>query len=113
MGISVVEDQGILLVACSAKVEALAAGKDGAIVGAVDTGDGVDDIDYSAQTHSVYVGAAKSANLTIAALDPSGALAVNATVPTEEGARNGVVAANGAVYLAASKAGELVVVTPK
>jgi DNA-binding beta-propeller fold protein YncE len=113
-GLRLVEAQGILLVACSAKVEALAAGKDGAIVGAVDTGDGVDDFDYSAQTHSVYVGAARSGNLTIASLDPAtGALAVKATVPTEEGARNGVVAANGAVYLAASKAGELVVVSPK
>jgi hypothetical protein len=35
-----------------------------------------------------------------------------ATVPTAEGARNGVVSADGRVYLANSKAGELIVVAP-
>jgi hypothetical protein len=87
-------------------------GKDGAIVGSVDTGDGVDDLDYSPTTHMLYVGAARAGTLTIAAVDPKGALSVSAVVPTADGARNGVVDGSGKVYLSHAKGSEIVVAAP-
>jgi hypothetical protein len=106
---------GLLFVACSAVVEVLDAGHDGAVLSKVDTGDGVDDIYYSSATHILYVGAAKAAKLTIVRTDEKGKLSVIAHVPTREGARNGVLDKNGNLYLAHSaiaKFSELLVVSP-
>ena len=103
---------GLLFVACSAKVETMDVQHDGALVGSADTGDGVDDFDFAAATHRLYVGAAKAATLSVIDVDAKGALKVAAVVPTRAGARNGVVDAAGKVYLSHSKAGELVVVAP-
>jgi hypothetical protein len=111
-GLRLAEKEGFLLVACSTKTEALDVGHDGAIVGSVDTGDGADDLDYVPASHLVYVGAAKDARLTIAALDAKGALGAVAVVPTKPGARNPAAAADGSVYLPNSQGGELVVVSP-
>ena len=87
----------------------------GAVLSSVDTGEGVDDFDYSPATHLLYVGAARAGRLTVARVDAAGKLAVTAQTPTREGARNGVVAKDGTVYLAhssASKLNDLVVVSP-
>ena len=111
-GLRLVEAEGILLVACTARLESLDLAHDGALLGSLDTGDGVDDFDYSAPDHRVYVGAAKAAKLTIAVLDPKGGLSQVTSVPTKEGARNGVVTHDGRVYLAHSKGSQLVIVTP-
>jgi hypothetical protein len=112
-GLRLAEAEGFLLVACTTRTETLDAGHDGAILGSVDTGDGVDDLDYVPATHTVYIGAAKDARLTVAALDAKGALSSLVVVPTKQGARNPAVAADGSVYLANSQAGELVVVSPE
>jgi len=82
-------------------------------LGSLDTGDGVDDFDYAASDHRVYVGAAKAEKLTVAVLDPKGGLSLLASVPTKDGARNGVVTTDGRVYLSHSRGSELVVVTPQ
>jgi len=111
-GLRLAEAEGLLLVACSTRVEALDVAHDGEVRGSADTGDGVDDLDYSSAAHAVYVGAAKAATLTVATLDAKGTLTVSAVVPTKEGARNGVVTADGKIYLAHSKGSELVVASP-
>src|SRR6202521_1706312 len=105
---------GHLFVACSTLAEVLDVGHDGAILSMVDTGDGVDDIDYAPATHMLYVGAAKAAKLTIAHADQSGHLISVAQVPTQAGARNAVVTKDGTVYLAHAgvKLSALVVVSP-
>ncbi len=95
--------EALLFVApCTAKVEALDAAHDGAVVGTAATGAGVDDFDYSPAQHALYVGAAKDANLyTVVQVASNGALATAATVTaTQPGARNGVVDLAGRVYLA-------------
>jgi DNA-binding beta-propeller fold protein YncE len=112
-GLRMAEAEGFLIVACTNKIETLDAGHDGAILGSVDTGAGVDDLDYTPANHMVYVGAAKDAKLTIASLDAKGALASVVVVPTKQGARNPAAAADGSVYLANSQGGELVVVSPE
>lgn len=98
-GIKLDEKDGYLLVACSTKTEVLDAGHAGAVLSSVDTGDGVDDLDYVPSTHMVYIGAAKAAELTVAHLDAAGKLTVKEKVATHAGARNGVVAKNGTVFL--------------
>jgi DNA-binding beta-propeller fold protein YncE len=114
-GLKLDDKAGLLFVACSARAEVLDAGHDGRVLSSVDTGDGVDDIDYAPAARRLYVGAARAGQLTIAEVDPHGKLTVVAQVPTRPGARNGVVASDGTVYLAHSgmaKLNELVVVPP-
>jgi len=114
-GISVDPDTGFLFVACSTRAEVLDAARTGKQLSSIDTGDGVDDLNYSATTHTLYVGAAKDAKLTVARVDAGGKLSVVAQVPTHEGARNGVVTQDGVVYLAHSQLGQLaglIVVSP-
>jgi DNA-binding beta-propeller fold protein YncE len=114
-GLSVDQDAGYLFVACSTRAEVLNAGHNGEKLSSIDTGDGVDDLNYSPATHTLYVGAAKDARLTVARVDATGKLSQVAVVPTHEGARNGVVTKNGTLYLAHSQLGKLaglVVVSP-
>ncbi|HKC23134.1 MAG TPA: PQQ-binding-like beta-propeller repeat protein, partial [Thermoanaerobaculia bacterium] len=54
-GLRVDAEAGQLFVACSARLEVLDAAHDGAVLSSIDTGDGVDDIDYSPATHLLYV----------------------------------------------------------
>jgi len=115
-GLRVDSSAGQLFVACSARVEVLDAAHGGEVLSSVDTGDGVDDIDYAPATHLLYVGAARAGTLTVARVSPQGKLAVEATVPTHAGARNPAVTDKGVVYLAHSSLGgltDLVVVTPR
>ncbi len=114
-GLRVDETTGHLYVACTAQLKVLDAAGDGAVLSSIDTGKGVDDVDYVPASHLVYVGAARDAKLTIARDDAAGHLTVVATVPTAAGARNPAVAKNGAVYLAHGggvASSDLVVVTP-
>lgn len=106
-GISVDEKAGFLFVACSTQVEVLDAAHNGEKLSSIATGDGVDDLNYSPATHTLYVGAAKDARLTVAGVDSAGKLSLIAQVPTHEGARNGVVTKDGTVYLAHSQLGQL------
>jgi DNA-binding beta-propeller fold protein YncE len=111
-GLRLADAEGILLVACTGKLVSLDVAHDGAAVGSLDVGEGIDDFDYSPADHRVYVGAAKAARLTVAALDAHGGLTQIASVPTKEGARNGVVSRDGHVYLANSRDSEVVIVGP-
>jgi DNA-binding beta-propeller fold protein YncE len=114
-GLRVDAAAGHLFVACSTRAEVLDVAHDGAVLSSIDTGDGVDDIDYSPATHLLYVGAAKAGQLTIARDDSHGKLSVVATVATHAGARNPAVTDKGVVYLAHSALGglsDLVVVQP-
>ena len=114
-GISVDQDTGFLFVACSTRAEVLDAGHDGKQLSSIDTGDGVDDLNFSPTTQTLYVGAPKDAKLTVAHVDAAGKLSIVAQVPTHEGARNGVVTQDGVIYLAHSQLGQLaglIVVSP-
>ena len=106
---------GHLFIGCDAAAEVMNVGGDGAVLSKVDTGDGVDDINYAPTTHLLYVGAARAAKLTIARADDAGKLTVVTQVATQNGARNGVVTKDGTVFLAHGggvKLPALVVVSP-
>lgn len=114
-GLSVDQNAGFLFVACSTQTEVLDVGHNGEKLSSINTGDGVDDLNYSPATRTLYVGAAKDARLTVARVDAAGKLSLIAQVPTHEGARNGVVTKDGTVYLAHSQLGQLaglIVVSP-
>ncbi len=114
-GLALDEPAGHLFIGCDALAEVMNVGGDGAVLSKVDTGDGVDDINYSPATHLLYVGAARAAKLTIARADTSGKLTTVAQVPTQNGARNCVVTKDGTVYLAHGggvRLSALVVVSP-
>jgi DNA-binding beta-propeller fold protein YncE len=115
-GLRLDEKRGHLFVACSTRSEVLDVAHDGKVLSSGDTGDGVDDIDYSSATHELFVGAGKTGELTIFNVDAHGKLSVAAKVPTKAGARNPAVAKDGTVYLAHSgreKLSDLVVVSPR
>ena len=111
-GLRIDEPSGQLFVACTTKIETLDVAKDGAILGSLDTGEGVDDFDYVPGSRTLYVAAAKAGTLTVASVAANGALTSLAVVPTQQGARNGVADARGTVYLARGKSGELLAMSP-
>src|SRR5437762_14032480 len=85
---------------CDGAAEVMIVGGDGAVLSKGETGDGVDDIHYEAAAHLLYIGAARAAKVTIARADSAGKLTTVAQVPTQNGARNGVVTKDGTIYLA-------------
>jgi DNA-binding beta-propeller fold protein YncE len=101
-----------LVVACPDHVKLMDAGHDGKVLAKVDTGAGVDNIDYVPARHEVYVGAARAATLTVAKVGDDGTLTTVATQPTAEGARNGVATDDGVVYLTLSPAGSVLIMAP-
>ena len=113
-GIRLDEKAGFLFIGCSTRALVMDVAHDGKVLSSIDTGDGVDDIDYSPSTHTLYVGAARAAKLTIAKVGKDGTLTLIEQVPTHAGARNGVVTKNGTVYLAHSGTdlSDLIVVSP-
>jgi len=112
-GLRLAEADGLLFVACSEKAESLDVAHDGAVVGTIDTGDGVDDLDYVEATRTLYVAAARAGTLTIAAVDVRGSLSLADKVTTKQGGRNGVVDARGTIYVADGPTSELLVVAPR
>jgi DNA-binding beta-propeller fold protein YncE len=101
-----------LFVACSSRAEVMDTAHGGKVLSSIDTGDGVDDIDYSPATRLLYVGAARAGQLTVAKVDTSGKLSAEARVPTAKGARNPAVTDKGTVYLTHSSGSGLIVATP-
>ncbi len=101
-----------LFVACSDHVVLLDAGHQGKQLSRIDTGAGVDNIDYVPKRHELYVAAARAARLTVARLGERGTLATLAVVPTAKGARNAVATDEGVAYVADSPEGTLLVVGP-
>ncbi len=101
-----------LYVACTDKAVTLDLAKDGAVRGQIETGGGVDNIDYDAVRRLLYVASGKTATLTIARAGDDGALSRVATALTAQGARVVVLDGAGKAYVADSAGGRLLVVAP-
>ncbi len=108
-GLAVDSGRQFVFVACTSSVQILDAGHEGAPLGKLETGAGVDNIDYLESTHTLVVAAARAARLTVARIDDNGQPSIVATGSTVEGARNAVVDANGNVYLAEPMGARLLV----
>lgn len=111
-GLAIDTARNLLVVACTDHVSVLDAGKDGQILSSVDTGAGVDNIDYVPSRQELYAAAGRAATLTVARLDDQGKLTPVASVATAPGARNAVATDEGVAYLTDSPEGKLLVVAP-
>lgn len=110
-GLVIAPDGKFLFVACTDKVESFRLGAKPELLSSADTGAGVDSFDYAAGT--LYVGAARAGQLTIIDVDAGGHLKSSTQVTTAQGARNGVLAGDGTLYLAHSQGSELLAVSKK
>jgi DNA-binding beta-propeller fold protein YncE len=112
-GLALDAERNFLLVACTNKVAVLDAGHDGRPLSSLDTGDGVDGVDYVASRHEVHAAAGRAAKFTLARLDAQGGLTAIATLATAPGARNAVATEDGTAYLTDSQEGKVLVVVQK
>ncbi len=99
-GIAADSARRFVFVACTDHIVVLDAAHDGATLGKLDTGAGVDNIDWQDARQLLYVAAGKAARLTVARVDDHGQPSVVAMGASAEGARNGVADANGNAYVA-------------
>ncbi len=111
-GLALDSARGLLLVACTDHVQVLDLKHDGARLGSLDTGAGLDNLDYSAKTGLVYAAAGKVARLTVARVGDHGELSLLTQAETAPGARNAVVDANGVAYVADAQAARLLLLAP-
>lgn len=112
-GLAVDSARNLLFVACTDHIQALDTAHDGALLGKLDAGAGVDNIDYLDATKLLFVAAGKAARLTIARVDGRGLFTVVATGTTGPGARNAVADVRGNAYVADSQGGHLLVLPAK
>jgi len=99
-GIAVDAANQVVMVACTDHLQLLEGAHDGARIAKVDTGGGVDNVEWLPSQRLLYVGAAKAAKLTVIRVDDKGQPTVVAVGATTEGARNAVVDGSGNAYLA-------------
>lgn len=82
----------------------------GTIVGQLETGAGVDNIDWMAAKKLVYVASAKEGKLTVVQAGADGSLKAVSSTPTVPGGRTVMIDGAGNAYIPDSKQGRLVVV---
>jgi hypothetical protein len=99
-----------LLVVCPDHVETLDVEHDGAVLGTLQVGGGLDAIDFAASRHVVVAAAGGVARIVFATLGADGKLTELASAPTVKGARNAVASANGTAFVADGRAGSILVV---
>ncbi len=112
-GLALDNARRFLFVACGDHVVSLDAAHDGKIVDSLQTGAGLDNIDYSAEKKLLYAAASQAATLTIAEVGDDGKFHLKATVPTVKGSR-GVIAGKGeTAYLIDPAEGKILKLTRK
>jgi DNA-binding beta-propeller fold protein YncE len=99
-GIAVDGSRSLVFVACTDHVQVLDGARDGSPLAVLDTGGGVDNIDWLDTRHLLYVAAAKAARLTVARFDDKGQPTVVAVGESAQGARNAVADTTGNAYVA-------------
>jgi hypothetical protein len=110
-GLAIDRQRGFVFVACSGRVVTLDADHAGKVLGSVDTGGGLDNIDYSESAHTLYAAASIAAVLTVAQVGATGTFSDVEVVPTAKGAR-GVVAGDAErAYVADPVGGQILIVT--
>ena len=98
-GLALDAARGFLFVASGDHIVNLDAGHDGKVLDSIQTGAGLDNIDYSAEKKLLYAAAGQAATLTIAEVGDNGKFHLKATVPTAKGARSVVAGKDEAAYL--------------
>src|SRR5438046_8610309 len=112
-GLALDSARGFLFVACGDHVVSLDVGHGRAITDSIQTGPGLDNIDYSPDRKLLYAAASLAATLTIADVDDHGKFHLKATVPTGKGVRGVVAGKGGTAYLIDPVEGRILKLTPK
>jgi DNA-binding beta-propeller fold protein YncE len=108
-GLAVDQARNLVMVACTDKVDVLDGAHEGARLGRLDTGAGVDNIDWLESKRLLVVGAARTGRLTLARVGDDGQATVVATGDTPQGARNPVLDAEANAYEVDAADGKLLV----
>jgi hypothetical protein len=103
----------LLFVACTDHVEVLDAAHDGKILSTLQTGAGVDNIDYLDRQQRLYVAAGRAARLTVAHVGPDGKLVALGSAATTPGARVVVVTGDGVAVIGDPAHGGVLLLTPQ
>ena len=111
-GLAVDAERGILFVGCATQGLLALDSKTGARKGRIETGEGVDNIDYLPAKRLVYATAGRSEKLTVAHLEDDGSLKTVSTTPVGKGCRVVVTTQDGTAYAADSTGGQLWVLKP-
>jgi DNA-binding beta-propeller fold protein YncE len=112
-GLALDTTRQFLFVACGDHVVSLDAAHGGKIIDSLQTGAGLDNIDYSPDRKILYAAASQTATLSIAEVGDDGKFHLKATVPSVKGAR-GVVAGKGeTAYLIDPAEGRILKLTRK
>ncbi len=106
-GVAVDEARDFVLVACTDSVRVLDGAHDGASLGTLDTGAGVDNLEYLEETRLLVVAAGKASRLTVARLSDKGQPSIVASGVTAEGARNAASDSAGHIYVVDARAARL------
>jgi DNA-binding beta-propeller fold protein YncE len=110
-GLAIEPAEQLLMVACPDHVEVLDAGKDGKVLSKLDTGAGVDNIDYVPSSRSLSVAAGRAETITFARLDAKGMLTATRSLKTAAGARNAVATEDGTAYVTDGREGKVLVIS--
>ena len=108
-GVAADSKRQLIFVACTDHVQALDAAHDGARLGTLDTGAGLDIIDYAPSTGLLYAAAGKASRLTVAHVGDRGLFDVVAVGDTAVGARNAVADERGNIFVADPQGAHLLV----
>jgi DNA-binding beta-propeller fold protein YncE len=110
-GLALDAARGILFVACISRVVAMDVAHEGQVLGSIETGAGLDNIDYLPSKHMLYAAAADAAVLTLARVDEHGGCHPVAVEPTQKGARGVVVDSDGNAYVIDPLSGRILKLT--
>lgn len=111
-GLAVDPARGWLFVACTNGAETMDLAHGGRLLGRLETGAGVDNLDYDPRRQLLFVASGATGEMTIARIDAQGAPHAARVVPTARGARNPVLDGRGRAYVEDSAAGRLLVIDP-
>jgi len=98
-GLAIDTTRQFLFIACGDHVVSLDAAHDGKVIDSVQTGAGLDNIDYSSDRKIVYAAAGQAATLTIGEVGDDGKFHLKAAVPTAKGARSVVTGKGETAYM--------------
>ena len=112
-GLALDSARGFLFVACGDHVVNVDVARHGKIIDSLQTGPGLDNIDYSTDQKILYAAASLAATLSIAEVGDDGKFHLKATVPTVKGARGVVAGKGGTAYLIDPVEGRILKLTPK
>jgi DNA-binding beta-propeller fold protein YncE len=110
-GVALDEARRFLFVACADRVIALDVARN-KVLGSINTGDGLDNIDYAPGERRLYAAASVAGTLTIAKVDDRGAMNPVATLATAKGARSVIAAEGATAYIIDPVSGSILKVIP-